>query len=435
LPLLMALTNQGIDAGIAGTQIRTGFLKLLKPTRAAAAALKEMGLSTQDVSVESFGFVGVLDKLTKAGMTNAQAIAIFGIRAMPVIQALLKIKKEGKTGVEVLKEYQRALGRAGEGARQSALRQTGLGFRMKQVAAATGLLSVNIGDAINKMFGLEDKAGRLADAIGIVGKYVENLNFDTLKNAGFTIFDPSQIGQNLETAFSDTLPKAMDFAASAALYGASEFLVMLADNGPKIVTELGSLAVKLLFKGAGGMAGIIIDIAKNVGLFFSRIVANIQEKMGQMLKLIPGWGDVGENLIDAAKWRREGNIGMAAYADELKAKTSDLFRDMAALSSEGFRSAVEAIAAMSDFSRELRKSAKDFQRDRGLTPENTGKKGAAVVQSANRIPTEKQREAVNQVVNDHSVNVNYRQQNRNKQIASKGSTVDKAGNREVVVAQ
>ncbi len=404
LPLLQGLVDQGVDASIAGTQIRTAFLKLLKPTGEAKNAMAEAGLTLADLSVEQNGFIGVLKNAEKAQLTNAQAMSIFGVRAAPVIQALLKVKKNGKEGTEVLEEYKKAIMVTGLGAKQAAFRQQGFNFALKQVSAGAGILSVSTGKAITNFFGLEQGAKNLSGFLLDINDLMKNTDFEALGDTASNFFSSENIDENIRRALSDVAPAAFDFFGSSALYGATNLLDSLALGLPKIVSVSGSLFIKFLFKGGALFAKMIISAGKNIGLFFSNVVANIQETIGTMLLSIPGLGANGESLIQAAHNRRIGNDGFSLMAKSLEEKTDAIFTVAASEVSQKFEGLSDIVFNSTGLVKELRGAIREIRSDFGVSSASLGVK-KRILESE-----------VRTLVNDNRTQTFYNAPNRTKQL-------------------
>ncbi len=77
---LGALGDAGIQASLAGTNLRGIMAGLLGPTSKAKAALGKMGLSLEDIDVEANGVVGVFERFKAANLSASDAVAIFGRR-------------------------------------------------------------------------------------------------------------------------------------------------------------------------------------------------------------------------------------------------------------------------------------------------------------------------------------------------------------------
>lgn len=82
-----AASNAGLRASVVGTGLRAMTSELISPTKKMVAGLAQLGLSTEDVNIESQGLVNVLYKLKNAGLTAANAYDLFGKRAAQFVLA------------------------------------------------------------------------------------------------------------------------------------------------------------------------------------------------------------------------------------------------------------------------------------------------------------------------------------------------------------
>lgn len=110
--ILAQLYNAGYDGSMAGTALRGAISRLLSPTKKAAAALQEMGIKADDVNPSMHNMKDILALLQKKGITAAQAMAIFGVRAGP---AMLSLVHQGTQGINTLAD---ALNHSGGTAKQ-----------------------------------------------------------------------------------------------------------------------------------------------------------------------------------------------------------------------------------------------------------------------------------------------------------------------------
>ena len=90
------LHNAGLKGTMAGTALRSVLDTLFNPTKDEAAQLKllgdrvgGLGLEITDVTGNFVGFKNIIGQLEKAGITGAEALALFGQRAGPGMSALL----------------------------------------------------------------------------------------------------------------------------------------------------------------------------------------------------------------------------------------------------------------------------------------------------------------------------------------------------------
>lgn len=102
--LLGTLYNRGIDASMAGTQLRFSLYHLSNPTKEASKAIARLGLNFSDVNPVTNDFIDIVEKLSKAQVsatTRAQAYAdIFGVRAQTAMTIFSQV------GADALRQYQ-----------------------------------------------------------------------------------------------------------------------------------------------------------------------------------------------------------------------------------------------------------------------------------------------------------------------------------------
>ena len=85
---LGAMAEGGIKGSAAGMGLRNVLVQLDNPSKKFQQALKEMGLSTDDVSLKTHDLQTVMDTLKEKGFTAADAMHIFGVRAGSAFGAL-----------------------------------------------------------------------------------------------------------------------------------------------------------------------------------------------------------------------------------------------------------------------------------------------------------------------------------------------------------
>jgi len=86
---LMVLYNAGYEASMAGTALRMGIARLLKPTSEAQKTLAKLGLTIEDIDPTTKHFADIIEILGERGATTKNIIEIFGVRAGPAFAALL----------------------------------------------------------------------------------------------------------------------------------------------------------------------------------------------------------------------------------------------------------------------------------------------------------------------------------------------------------
>lgn len=385
MPLIAALVDQGVDASIAGTQIRTAFLRLLKPTGGMITSMKEAGLTIEDLSVESLGFIGVLQKLEKANISNAQAMGIFGVRAAPIIKALLKVKREGKTGTAVLLDYQKAINKVGIGAQQAADRQQGLGFAMKQTSAALGIFSVTAGDAINKMFGLESIAKATSVQIGRITKFLKTIDFSVLSSAGIKIFDSGQIINSLFDVIGKVMPAFLTLLVQGTINAAITLIQVIIAGLPSIVKVLAKLVIGLVLEGGRLMAKAIFAAFKLGARLIGSVLFETIRLLGAAIGKIPGLEVAGAS-VEAAAQSATGDLAlMIATTNKNIDAVFDIFRATAfdfadaledVLQPKVFKEVAFSLGLLKEAfmsgSADIKSTIRDLKRGLGIKPTQTG---------------------------------------------------------------
>ncbi|MBW7990052.1 MAG: phage tail tape measure protein [Planctomycetes bacterium] len=183
--LIGVLGDAGIQASMAGTNLRGAFLALLNPTRKAKNALADVGLTSQQVNPEINDISVVLERLRDANLSAAGAGKIFGRRN---VSAAIILAKSVERVDELTEATEKNTGVARRNAR---LIENTLAGAFRSLKSAAQELILGLGDrglsrafkdmiiiatgAVRILAGLEDKvtenrpaAKLLADAIKLV---------------------------------------------------------------------------------------------------------------------------------------------------------------------------------------------------------------------------------------------------------------------------
>jgi len=83
------LSDAGIQGGMAGTSLRGIISRLVKPVGQAQAAIKEMGLTLEQVSPATNSLADIIDLLADRSLTARDAFRIFGQESAPALLALV----------------------------------------------------------------------------------------------------------------------------------------------------------------------------------------------------------------------------------------------------------------------------------------------------------------------------------------------------------
>lgn len=89
--------NLGLEGSMAGTNLRMALAAAAKPTAAAEKVLNKLGLTVQDVNPELHSFDEIMRAVGAAGMSTAEAIAVFGKRAGANVAQIARQFATGQT--------------------------------------------------------------------------------------------------------------------------------------------------------------------------------------------------------------------------------------------------------------------------------------------------------------------------------------------------
>ena len=138
---LGVLGDAGIQASAAGTALRASLANLANPSRAAANALERMGVAMEDINPASNNFIDIIERLSDAGLSAADALTIFGNRAAPAVLALT-------SQVPRLRELEDAMRSAGgEAQRMADIMRDNLAGDIDTLGSSLQELVLSLGDS------------------------------------------------------------------------------------------------------------------------------------------------------------------------------------------------------------------------------------------------------------------------------------------------
>lgn len=140
---IQVLSNAGIQGTMAGTALRGALTSLLSPTKQATDILATYGLTAEDVNPEVHSLAEILDTLSSAGLSTADAMSLFGDRAGPGMIALLRAGGDG------IRDYTAALEDCdGAAQRMAETMEGGVGGSLRELEGAIETLNITFGDLI-----------------------------------------------------------------------------------------------------------------------------------------------------------------------------------------------------------------------------------------------------------------------------------------------
>jgi len=322
------LSDRGIKASLAGTNLRGIMVDLVSPTAKARQTLESMGLSIRDVDVRTVGFTGAMKNLAKAGASVEDLAKIFGVMQVSGATALVQHTKR----MEQLTEANRKS--SGSTKELVDIMQDTLKGRFLELVNVIGVAIIKIGDSglgksmkdllivitdgVRLLTGFEDKivgsreaAQRAANVFKILGAILAGM---IALKAG-TMFVGMAEGLMMSLKASTGLLGAMGsiwgvLVALAAL----DFGMYLHDEF-KIVQQVALEVVTSLNKGweylkygwkvmVAAMSSAWDWLMGFVKVAFGTTVeylAKGYDQLGRLFENIPGLEDTGTAMRDGAK--------------------------------------------------------------------------------------------------------------------------------------
>lgn len=162
--ILMGLANAGYKGERAGTALRGGFTRLIRPMKMGREVLEQYNIEINDADGKMRDFTDIMEDIGKAGMTTAELIKIFGQEAGPGMMALLS------QGSDAIRKYRQQIDEAGGKARELAEEmESGIGGARRRLEAATDAMLRGFAGAIEPV--LKPLIENLAEFFGSIAKW------------------------------------------------------------------------------------------------------------------------------------------------------------------------------------------------------------------------------------------------------------------------
>lgn len=229
------LYDNGLEASMAGTRLRSAINDLLNPSDKATAALKELGISVEDVSPATHSLVEIVSRFEEAGLDAASAVKIFGERA----EGMVILSKAGAAALTEMEEKITGTNRAAEmAARQldtltgdlklfkSAVEGAAISFGEKlspAIRTAAGVLTdltnvfANLPEPMQKVIAVSTAAGGAIALMG--GSALLMVGYLPRLIQGFTLLGTAMAGAKFAAIASAITPIAAILAGVAAGVG------------------------------------------------------------------------------------------------------------------------------------------------------------------------------------------------------------------------
>lgn len=324
---LSVLYNAGYDGSTAGTSLRQALVSLMNPTSTAVKVFDELGVNLEDLDPVSNDLASILDTLSEAGMTTAQAMQVFGARAGPGMLALMSA---GGDAVREMTEAVTGTNKANDMAAQQLDTLQGqwaeLTSQLEEVAIMFGdvlipiirqLITKYVMPLTTKLMGMSVSTRKnvvvialLAAAIGplllVIGKLISSIGTMTkvasflFSKAGLIIAAIAVVVGavlylwNTNEEFRGAVTKIWNKVQKAILKAVDKIKAWWDKNGAKIIAE----AKEALLALWGVVSHVFSRILEIVVQVFGAVKNIVQEVLGYILQF---WNQYGARIWETIK--------------------------------------------------------------------------------------------------------------------------------------
>ena len=296
--ILGRLFTSGIAASTAGTALRQSIAQLLKPTDDAKEIMERLGITALDSGGNLRNLIDIIRNLETSGLTAADAMTLFGVRAGP---AMLALVNQGANAIDALTNKITGTNKAAE---MAALQIDTFKGQMRLLKSAAQELAIVVGTELIPT--LKEYLSTLTDVVNRTATWAkEHRTFTktvaisgavfvaTAATLGTFLISIAAIGKISAGAIAGIqgLQKALFFLGNTTVLLRLRLLLLAK---PLIAT----LGVSVL----GGITGGILLMAGALGLFKKQVDDTRREL----------------NFLTDAEERRRGNMaGQQAAIDQL----------------------------------------------------------------------------------------------------------------------
>ncbi|WP_319507885.1 phage tail tape measure protein [uncultured Methanolobus sp.] len=137
------MSDAGVQGSRAGTALRGALTRLADPTTEVAGVLEKYQLTLADVDPTTQSFTDIIGRLSKVGLSTADAMALFGQEAGPGMVALLSVGSEAINNQTKLLENS-----AGAAAKMAEEMEGGPGGAIRELKSALQDVMITFGDVV-----------------------------------------------------------------------------------------------------------------------------------------------------------------------------------------------------------------------------------------------------------------------------------------------
>jgi len=271
--------NLGLEGSTSGTIYKAMLAALAKPTKEAAEALAELGLTSEQVNPSLHDMTDILHTLANAGLGVDDALAIFGRRFGGSVAAVIEKTREGVGGMDdLLVKLQESAGQAGEMYETMQDTVTGQFAILKSAVEELMLTTFDtfkapISDLLRELSStVQAVAAEFGKRSGEIGKSLqENIGqaIDWLRSNRAVIVETFISGANAITSMAVALGGMLPLLDEIAAAMAVVFAVTMAQKlGVAISGLVSSLALL-----RGGFRAFMAEVVTATGGLFAFVLA------------------------------------------------------------------------------------------------------------------------------------------------------------------
>lgn len=278
------LGNAGFQGSMAGTSLRRALAQMLSPTGRAKDIMEKLGVTFMDSTGNLKPLVEIIGDLNSAGITTAQTMEMFGLRAGPAMAALLRM------GSGALRDMTQRLENSGGTAHRIAeMFRTTLIGRTRDLIASLNELGLTIFNAFrdplkNAVFSIRNWVLSIERALNS-SKLLDAAVQGFLRGIQPLIDRFKEIGDGIKEALEagDAQKVGITFEAIGSVV--SDFVNFLLDLPAKIADFWNNFR-EIMAEGGGGLQGFFAALGEKIGKPLLDGLVKIFMKMGTLLQAI-----------------------------------------------------------------------------------------------------------------------------------------------------
>lgn len=285
------MSDAGVQGSRAGTALRGALTRLADPTSEVAGVLEKYQLTLADIDPTTQSFTDIIDRLSKAGLSTADAMALFGQEAGPGMIALLS------AGSDAIREQTKMLeNSAGAAAKMAEEMEGGPGGAVRELKSALEDVMITFGDVIAE--GLMPLVRAFIEVLNVVSGIPKPiLELIVAIAAVAAVIGPILIIAGSAIGAIGTLTT---FLGGAGLAGALGSIVTIITGPVGIAIAALALGAILIWKSWEKVSPIIRDTLENIQTAIEPLILVVKDFVSNVMNKISDWWSANGDTITSA---------------------------------------------------------------------------------------------------------------------------------------